>query len=499
MRFKTYPVAAQKAAGRVFRFLRDFKRLGGTSYHSEHESPAKSENTKKICNNNVVIKSMCNNFPNIRITEGNNFSIILPLLSRTYVATRPIDEEIDPEQLQNVVVTFGGVSYTVQLTERGVQIDLPATLAVGTYNILLTAEYLGSKIRAAYESAVTIVPWSEQSTAEQYIAGSPIVLRAAYVLSGALTDAELEALKEEYREKNAQLDQAIADAEAAKREWEEKAADLEGVAKQGENPNATNTAILEAVQQGGGTDIAKESTSQEILALLEAKTIPFTLGDCEFVNTVNVQDCAGALININNCTKLVSDIIGTAPQVRRGWDNIKEVNFRAADTIAGATNTTFGIPSSCEIYEAENAVSLNGYATFAHYTNLRKLNIKSLYVSVTDYNIFMSVDNLIDLIIGENLHLASTTFLNRFFNTWSPTNAMSANSQGLLTAEDIAAGFTSNLQEFLYNLREHFAANLADLTGQASKSITFSAAVKAAILADQPTSDAFTNKNWIIA
>ena len=43
---------------------------------------------------------MCTNFPNIRITEGNNFSIILPLLSRTYVATRPIDEAIDPQQLE---------------------------------------------------------------------------------------------------------------------------------------------------------------------------------------------------------------------------------------------------------------------------------------------------------------------------------------------------------------------------------------------------------------
>ena len=197
---------------------------------------------------------MCNNFPNIRITEGNNFSIILPLLSRTYVATRPIDEEIDPEQLENVVVTFGGVQYPAQRTTRGVQIDLPATLSVGTYNILLTAEYLGSNIRAAYESAVTIVPWSEQSTAEQYITGSPIVLRAAYVLSGALTDAELEALKEEYREKNAQLAQAIADAEAAKREWEEKAADLDGVAKE-----ATSQEILTQ------TEAAKD-------AAVEAKT-----------------------------------------------------------------------------------------------------------------------------------------------------------------------------------------------------------------------------------
>lgn len=202
---------------------------------------------------------MCNNFPNIRITEGNNFSIILPLLSRTYVATRPIDEEIDPEQLQNVVVTFGGVPYQVQLTERGVQINLPATLSVGTYNILLTAEYLGSSIRAAYESAVTIVPWSEQSTAEQYIAGSPIVLRAAYVLSGALTDAELEALKEEYREKNAQLNQAIADAEAAKREWEEKAADLDGVAQE-----ATSQEILTKTEAAKDAAVDAKTAAQAI-------------------------------------------------------------------------------------------------------------------------------------------------------------------------------------------------------------------------------------------
>ena len=168
---------------------------------------------------------MCNNFPNIRITEGNNFSLILPLRSRTYVATRPIDEDIDPAQLENVVVTFGGVEYQAQITAQGVQIDLPATLAVGTYNILLTAEYLESSIRAAYESAVTIVPWSAQSTAEQYITGSPIVMRAAYVLSGAMTDAELEALKQDYREKNAQLDEAIA-------EYERRAAELDGVAQE---------------------------------------------------------------------------------------------------------------------------------------------------------------------------------------------------------------------------------------------------------------------------
>lgn len=192
---------------------------------------------------------MCNNFPNIRITEGNNFSLILPLRSRTYVATRPIDEDIDPAQLENVVVTFGGVEYQAQITAQGVQIDLPATLAVGTYNILLTAEYLESSIRAAYESAVTIVPWSAQSTAEQYITGSPVTLRAAYVLSGAMTDAELESLKQEYREKIAEAEEAKAEAEEAKQEFIEKAEQLDDVAQETTSQEIKQLIINEGIER----------------------------------------------------------------------------------------------------------------------------------------------------------------------------------------------------------------------------------------------------------
>jgi hypothetical protein len=87
---------------------------------------------------------------------------------------------------------------------------------------------------------------------------------AAYVLSGALTDAELEALKEEWREKNAQLAQAIADAEAAKREWEEKAADLDGVARE-----ATSQEIL-TVAQAAETTAQGTANKNEILAAIAA-------------------------------------------------------------------------------------------------------------------------------------------------------------------------------------------------------------------------------------
>lgn len=503
---------------------------------------------------------MCDNFPNIRITEGNNFSIILPLLSRTYVATRPIDEEIDPEQLENVVVTFGGVQYQAQRTTRGVQIDLPATLAVGTYNILLTAEYLGSNIRAAYESAVTIVPWSEQSTAEQYITGSPIVLRAAYVLSGALTDAELEALKEEYREKNAQLEQAIADAEAAKREWEEKAADLDGVAKQGDNPNATNTAILEAVQQGGGTDIAKESTSQQILTkigspasgqgadlfaamrdiALSATTLQ-ELADAwsamvtnrnvvdgvYFSGDILVENINDALYRANLVVKVVSNYDGQI--VTFPFTNVQHVE------LPNAINTTFtfniaslqyldlsGIVTmanrniltsaanlktlkmdNLEVFSAGNSILNLASMEELHFPSLKSIGgdqgLKNMpmlkiieapnLVSLGGSNIFTNNPKLIDIIVGEINSDA-------IFSGWSPTEALSSASASLVEEGET---FASNLEKLLYNIREHIAANLQDRTGLSALTITFSAAVKAAILADQPTADAFTNKNWTIA
>lgn len=202
---------------------------------------------------------MCNNFPNIKVVRGNAFALLMPLKKRTFESCEPIDEDIDATQLTDLVVKFGGVQYQASTSEDGVQIIIPADIAVGTYSIVLTAMYQGSAIRAAYESAVSIVDYNSQSDAQQYIAGSPIVLDAAYVIGGTLTDAELEALKEEYREKNAQLQQAIEDAEAAKAEWEQKAADLDGVAKE-----ATSQSILTQATSAANDAAAAKTAAQGI-------------------------------------------------------------------------------------------------------------------------------------------------------------------------------------------------------------------------------------------
>ena len=107
---------------------------------------------------------------------------------------------------------------------------------------MLTGKYFDSSIRAAYFEGLTIVAWNYQSDAEQYLPGSPIVAKAVMVIGGAKTDAEVEALKEELRQKIADAEQAQADAEVAKQEFVQKAEALD--------------------------DVAKETTSQEIKQLI---------------------------------------------------------------------------------------------------------------------------------------------------------------------------------------------------------------------------------------
>ena len=182
-------------------------------------------------------------FPNIKVVEGNAFSVLVPLKVRTFESCRPIDEDIDPTQLDNVVFKFGGVSYTPVVDERGVSAVLPATLARGTYDIVVTADYGDNPIRAAYEGAVTIVPWNSQSDAQQYLPGSPIVLDAAYIIGGALTDAELEQLKQDLRDAIADERAAQAAAEAAKEHYDELAEQLSGVAQESSVKDGSDTTI----------------------------------------------------------------------------------------------------------------------------------------------------------------------------------------------------------------------------------------------------------------
>lgn len=210
---------------------------------------------------------MCCNFPAIKITEGNAFTLIFPLKRRTYVAKRPIDEDIDVTRLTDVHVTLGGVEYTPTIETYGVCIDVPATLARGTYDGLLIADYDGNAIRGAYESCVQIVAWNAQSNAQQYIIGSPVATKAAYVLGYMPTDAEVDALKQQLREQIAAAEQAEAEAIAEKERYADALEQLDDIAQestlmQGVSDIRNDIANIDI----DTTTLAKETTAQKAAA-----------------------------------------------------------------------------------------------------------------------------------------------------------------------------------------------------------------------------------------
>lgn len=225
-------------------------------------------------------------FQNIKITEGNDFSLLFPLKTRVYVNGRPIDSDVDILALTDVVVKCGDMTMPCTQQADGLLVDFPDTLAKGTYDIVITAQYRGHELRAAYFEALTIVAWSYQSDAQAYMQGSPILVQPAFVVYN-LTDAELAQLKQDLRDAIAAAEQAEADAEQAKREWEQRAAELDDVAKettsqqiltavgsidfstlakQGSDPTATNTAILSAIT--GFQDVVLEDYADQLYGII---------------------------------------------------------------------------------------------------------------------------------------------------------------------------------------------------------------------------------------
>ena len=453
---------------------------------------------------------MCNNFPNIKVVKGNAFALLMPLKKRTFESCEPIDEDIDATQLTDLVVKFGGVEYQASTSEDGVQIIIPADIAVGTYSIVLTAMYEGSAIRAAYESAVTIVDYNSQSDAQQYIAGSPIVLDAAYVIGGTLTDAELEALKEEYREKNAQLAEAIADAEEAKHEWEQKAAYLDGVAQEStsqdiltavENIDIDLTPITDSIgtpSQGQSPTLfgaIGDVVQQVVQGVINETSVNVTYDGVVYQQPYEGKSPLEVFSAMRSVISIVDDVITEAPNIGNPFRFAELTYLQYIKLSKCAISNTIQLFNSCKANEIDAPVLETAYhSTFSYCQNLKKINIPLFNPISGQYNEFVGTPNLIDIITGAEFDHSI-----QFFNTWSPTNALLSSSQSLLTPEDIAAGFTSNLEKLLYNIREHMAANLPDRTGLSSLTLTMSASVKSAIQADTATANAFANKNWIIA
>lgn len=183
----------------------------------------------------------------IHIPEGNAFALICKMASRFWQGNIPHDTTINAAELENVRVLVNGRAFeAVELGAEGVILRFGAELPRNTYNVEITAEYNNIAIRAAYFEAVTIVEWNSQSDYQNYVPESPMETDAAYIVAGNWTDAELDELRREYREKNAALDAATAAAQASKEAFDRKAEMLDDVAT--ETAATTNKqAVLDAI------------------------------------------------------------------------------------------------------------------------------------------------------------------------------------------------------------------------------------------------------------
>ena len=156
------------------------------------------------------------------------------------------------------------------MDERGPLVNFPKdSLAKGPHNVEIIADYFGVAIRAAYFECITMVQWSYESNIGNYIIGSPLVAEAAYIYVGITDDAELEALKQQYREATAACETARLAYEAAKEELEEKAEQLDDVAKES-TLLQKSAAIIEAIS-GIHIDIPENiATKDDVTAAKEA-------------------------------------------------------------------------------------------------------------------------------------------------------------------------------------------------------------------------------------
>ena len=194
----------------------------------------------------------------LKVPLGNAFQVLFPVKTAEWKDGERTVEVADVRALTDVAVFVDGDEWEQgwEMDERGPLVNFPkGSLAKGPHNVEITADYFGVAIRAAYFECITMVQWSYESNIGNYIIGSPLVAEAAYIYVGITDDAELEALKQQYRDATAACETARLAYEAAKEEFDEKAEQLDDVAQQ-----TTLTEGIQSVLQR----LAPKATTQQL-------------------------------------------------------------------------------------------------------------------------------------------------------------------------------------------------------------------------------------------
>ena len=210
----------------------------------------------------------------IKVPTGNAWQMLLPLKTAHWSGKDLVTETIDYQDLTGVVVSIDGEPYADwTMDEHGLLVNIPAyTFGNGAHNTVVTAQYKGVDIRAAYFENFTIVEWSFETNVDEHLQESPLVSDPAYIYIGVISDEALDELKRIYTERNAELMLAIAEAQAAKEDFDRKAEALDDVATKtdleklatAQNVNDAKNEILAA--------LPKEASAEFIQSLFESQS-----------------------------------------------------------------------------------------------------------------------------------------------------------------------------------------------------------------------------------
>lgn len=459
----------------------------------------------------------------LKITQNNSFVIYVPLVVLNSWGEEHIIPTLITDLAASVKMPFReSITITPSVVSNFVILQFDKNLKVGKYDATISFKYEGRDVAKNIKDLFEIVEYDRQSNWRDYIVGDHVELcTQAFIAGSFLTDEDYERLK-------AELSAAISAAEQAKAEYIRKAQELDGVAQQGNNPNATNTAIYSkigtaadgqpatlfeaiAAAAGGsdsgvalivermraaGVDVPADATLTQVYNKL-GQYLPLVAAGSEFAEDmptlnwgdifVNPTILQGKIkvINAPTATNYNTDtILNLRPTLQILYmPNVVNVTHNNRGILEGWTMITHAD------FRSIVSIAYNSYL-FYNCTNLIKLNISSM--NLFGSSVFSNCTKLIDLIAGVNFNSNIT------LSGYNPTDAMSNTSSSLCFDTDLqeyGRVFNNNREKWNWCLREHFAANLPNRIGlETTYTITFGSAVLAKF--EQATIDAFTDNGW---
>lgn len=281
--------------------------------------------------------------------------------------------------------------------------------------------------------------------------------------------------------------------------------DTTELAKQGENQEATNSAILNAIKNHDagvelfankfrevGIDVPTDATLTDLYYIVN-EYIPLLNVGIKFANSSIITTLEDAVISRLNIEELDLSKDFNFPFNSGFFQNNTTLKKVVGKKVKSIGQSAFGNCANLRYVDLENADNFGDYA-FSSGSNLEYLNVASVSSVFTD--MVKSCPKLIDITIGKNF----STDIDFTKGRYNPTTAYSKKTSSLCFANDIddyGQVFSTNWDKWKWCIINHFAVNLQDRVGLDAFTITFGTTVLAQF--DEDMILAFTNKNWNLA